>query len=87
MGNHMGLVKRINGEKKMMQRTVAVTVRPVRRSKMEPEMRRVGAWSLILRRNAEVVELEKAMEWFWWGRSLNSMVEYLRYCERETMKE
>ena len=77
LGNHMGLVKRINGLKKMMQRTVVVTVRPVRRSKMEPEMRRVGAWSLILRRNAEVVELEKVMEWFWWGLSTSSMVPIL----------
>lgn len=71
----MGLVKRINGVKKMKPRTVAVTVRPARKSRMEPEMRRVrrpttweefGAWSLRLRRNAEVVELEKVMELFWW---------------------
>ena len=105
----MGLVKRINGVKKMTPRTVAVTVRPARRSKMEPEMRRdrrptsweeFGAWSLSVCRNAEVLELEKVMEWFcwgdlgalvfwvsaefWWGRS--AMVEYLRNCERETMR-
>ena len=111
MGNHMGLVKRINGVKTMKLRTVAVTVRPARRSKMEPEMRRLrrpmswvefGAWSLSLRRNAEVVELVKVMlmEWFWWGDlgalvlwvsaefwwGRSAMVEYLRYCERETMR-
>ena len=58
----MGLEIRINGVKKMRPTTVAVMVRPVRKSKMQPETMRVknptswvelGAWSWSLRRNAE----------------------------------
>lgn len=41
-GTHMGLEMRINGAKKMRPRTVAVRVRPVRRSKMPPEITRVA---------------------------------------------
>ena len=74
IGTQKGLVRRMSGVKKMSPRTVAVTVRPVRRSKMEAEMRSVrrptswvefGAWYWSLRRNVEV-GLELLM-WVWVG--------------------
>jgi hypothetical protein len=40
-GTHIGLETMINGEKKMRETTVAVTVRPVRRRKMDPVTSRV----------------------------------------------
>lgn len=39
-GTHMGLEMRIKGVKKMRPMTVAVMVRPVRKSKMQPETMR-----------------------------------------------
>jgi len=40
-GTHIGLETMINGEKKMRETTVAATVRPVRRRKMDPVTSRV----------------------------------------------
>ncbi|KAM1253141.1 hypothetical protein ACFX2J_041063 [Malus domestica] len=61
-GTHMGLEMMMIGVKMTRPRTVAVTVRPVRRRKMAQETKRVskptswvelGAWPWSLRRNIE----------------------------------
>lgn len=63
-GTHIGLETMIKGEKKMREITVPVTVRPVRRRKMDPVTSRVkmaascvesGACSCSLCRNADDV--------------------------------
>lgn len=40
-GTHIGLETMINGEKKMIEITVADTVKPVKRRRMDPVTRRV----------------------------------------------
>lgn len=59
MGTQMGLEMMSKGAKKMRPRTVAATVKPVRRRRIEPEMKSVrkpmswaelGAWAWNLRR-------------------------------------
>ncbi|KAM1028602.1 hypothetical protein TB1_040443 [Malus domestica] len=61
-GTHMGLEMMMIGVQMTRPRTVAVTVRPVRRRRMTPKTRRVrklkswvelGAWPWSLRRNIE----------------------------------
>jgi hypothetical protein len=94
----MELETRISGAKKTTPRAVAVTVRPVRMSKTEQEMRRVkkptswvefGAWSWSLLRNMEALWVWAEMGW----RSamdnllIKSLSSIKGVCEREGERE